>query len=846
MKRRLRQLRASTAFSAAAIVTLAVGIGGTTATFTLIDAVMLRPLPVSWPARLYRIGDGDDTVSLGRHGRWGFFSFPLYTRLAAATPEFEDITAFGLASPLSVRRKGTADAARPLRAEYVSGSYFATLGVRAVRGRVLAPDDDRPSAPPVVVISHQAWQGVWGADPSVVGSMFVVEGHAFTVIGVAPREFFGETVRADPPEMWLPLQQEPTVAGAGSLLHQSVSPWLAAIGRLRPDASTAGVAPRLTGILRNWIERDAGYPSSWMPDIDRDLPRQTIELVPAGAGIGFGGISAKEQYGPSLQILFGICALVAAISCANVANLLLARAVRRRTETAVRLAIGASRRQILAEALTENVLLALAGACAGLLVANAVARLLIGLAFRHSQSVQIATTPSGDVLAFAVGLAMLTAMLFGAAPAWFASRTDPMDALRGSRRAAGRHSSRTRTVVLAAQAALSIVVVAGAAMLARSLANLERQNFGYRVPGRVLVGLTRLPATYTAAQLSSLYREVEDRLRRLPGVRGAGVALYNPLTSVWRETVFVAGRPPRAIDESRAVWNRVSAEYLQDLGVPIVRGRGLTTADNETSAPVAVVSESFVKRFFSSNEDPIDQHFGVDQPDNARAFRIVGVVGDTKFVRSGLRQPAVPMFYLPLAQTAGGDTDYQRMLGKLSYFMQGILIVTDVPVGQLEPRLRKTLADADPNLTITSVRTMEQQIDVAFDRERAVASLAELFGVVALVLAAVGVYGVTSFMVAGQTREIGIRMALGADRRSVVIFVLRQAIQRVAIGLAIGVAGAVGAAQVMPAQLYGVSPWDPVALAVAAVSLAGCVYVAAIIPAGRAAAISPMAALRHA
>jgi len=840
-----RQFWASRVFTAAAVLTLALGIGGTTAIFTLIDAVMLRPLPVSDPARLYRIGDGDDTIAQGRHGRWGFFSFPLYERLKAGTPEFEDITAFGLANPLSVRRQGKADAAIPLRAEYVTGTYFSTLGVGAFSGRVFAPDDDRPSAPPVAVLSHRAWRGVYGADASVVGSTFVVQGHPFTVIGVAAPGFFGETVRADPPDIWIPLQQEPMIAGSGSLLQQSTSSWVAMIGRLRRDASIDGMAPRLGEILRHWIQYESEYPSNWMPDIIRDLPRQMIAVVPAGAGIGFGGLSVKEQYGPSLQILLAICGLVLVIACANVANLLLARAVARRAQTAVRLAIGATRRQIVAEALTESVLLALAGGLAGLPVAVGAARLLVALAFRNSQFVPITTTPSLVVLAFAAGLALVTGIVFGAAPAWFLTRTNPIDALRGSCRTTGHHSSRSRTALLVVQATLSVVVVAGSTMLARSLGNLEHQDFGYKVQGRVLVGLNRLPATYTLERLSSLYRDIEQRLAGLPGVRGAGLALYNPLTNSWTETILVAGHPPNASDELGASWDRVSADYLQNLGVTIVRGRLFTAADNETTAPVAVANEAFVKRFFRSDEDPLDQHFGVERSENAGTFRIIGIVRDAKFARfNGLNRPARPMFFVPLAQRVDYKTDYTRMVERLSHSIQGIMLVTDFPPGDLEPILRKTLAEADPNLTITNVTTMQQQIDFLLNRERAVASLAELFGIVALVLAAVGVYGVTAYMVAQQTNEIGIRMALGADRVKVIRLVLGRAFQRVAAGLVVGLPLAAGAARFMAAQLYGVSFWDPFALTVAAGSLAACAFFAAIIPAGRAAAISPMSALR--
>jgi predicted permease len=840
-----RQFWKSRGFTAAAVVTLALGIGGTTAIFTLIDAVMLRPLPVSDPARLYRIGDGDDTIAVGRHGGWGFFPFPLYERLKAGAPEFEDITAFDWGgNQLSVRRQGTAAAARPLLAEYATGTYFSTLGIGAFSGRVFTPDDDRPSAPPVAVLSHRAWQGIYGADASIVGTTLVVQGHPFTVIGVAAPGFFGEVIRAYAPDMWIPLQQEPMIAGGGSMLHQSTESWLVVIGRLRRDASIDGMAARLTEILRQWIQYESEYPGNRMPDILRDLPRQTVAVVPAGAGIGLGGLSLKEQYGPSLQILLAICGLVLVIACANVANLLLARSVARRAQTAVRLAIGATRRQIVGEALAESVLLAVAGGLAGLLVAIAAARLLVALAFRDSQFVPIATTPSLVVLAAALALSLATGVVFGAAPAWFQTRTDAIAALRGSARGAGHRSSRARAALLILQATLSVVLVAASTMLARSLANLEHQDFGYPVQGRVTVGLNRLPSTYTPQQLSTLYRDVEQRLANLPGVRGAGLALYNPLTSNWGETILVAGHPPHTSNESGASWDRVSADYLQDLGVTIVRGRFFTAADNETTVPVAVVNEAFVKRFFKDNEDPLDQHFGVELPENAATFRIVGIVRDAKFSRTGLNQPARPMFFVPLAQRVDYKTDRRRMIEGLSHLIQGIMLVTDSSPGDLEPPLRRTLAEADPNLTITEARTIKQQIEITFDRERAVASLAQVFGIVALVLAAVGVYGVTAYTVAQQTNEIGIRMALGAAPLKVMQWVLRRAFQRVAVGLVVGLPLAVGAGRFMVAQLYGVSFWDLFALTVGAGSLVVCAFVAAIIPAGRAAAISPMNALR--
>jgi predicted permease len=839
----LRQFRLSPVFTVAAMLTLALGIGGTTAIFTLIHAVMLRSLPVADPATLYRIGEGDDCcVEGGPQDQWGMFSYPLSERLRSETPEFEQVTAFQAGmGRLSVRRERVESSPRPLRSEYVDGNYFSTLGVGAFGGRVFSADDDQPASAPVAVLSHHAWQTTYGADTSVVGSTFVIEGHPFTVIGVAAPGFFGETLRSDPPDIWIPLHQEPVINAEGALLHQSVSAWLRMIGRLRPGASTAGMSPRLTGVLRQWMQHDSGYPANWMPDVIRMLPKQVLNVVPAGAGVAV----MKEEYGRSLQILFGVCGLVLLIACANVANLLLARGVARRGQTAIRMAIGASRREIVMQALMESVLLAIGGAIAGLVVAIAAARLLLALAFQSAHFLPISTAPSAVVLGFAFMLALVTGVIFGAAPAWFATRTDPADALRGSGRSTSDRSSFARKALLIVQAMFSVVLVAGATMLARSLNKLEHQDFGYQVPGRVVVAVHNPPASYSQAKLATLYRQVEERVNRLPGVRGSGLALYNPLTDNWGELILVAGHPaPKMEEDSGASWDRVSVDYLKNFGISVLRGRGFTAADNETSELVAVVNQAFVKRFFKNNEEPLDQHFGLDLPKYEGTFRIVGVVRDAKFAGYRLSKPARPMFYVPLAQTVPYKDELMAKIELRSHFIGGLMLVTNASPGSLEPLLTRAFAEVDPNLTIISVRTMQQQVDLSFNQERAVASLAGLFGIVALLLAAVGLYGVTAYTVAQRTQEIGIRMALGADRVNVVQMVLAGASKRVLAGLLLGVPLAIGAGRLISAQLYGVSSWDPMALGIAATALAISAFFAAVIPARRAASISPMKALR--
>ncbi|MGE5327612.1 MAG: ABC transporter permease [Deltaproteobacteria bacterium] len=838
----VRQFRRSPVFTAAAVLTLALGIGGTTSIFTLIHAVMLKSLPVTDPGRLYRVGEGDECcVEGGPQERWGFYSYPLYERLKANTPEFEEVAAFQAGSGLqSVRREGE-QVSKPLRSEFVTGSYFSMLGVGAFGGRVLTPEDDKRGAPPVVVLSHRAWQTEYAGDPSVVGSTFMIEGHPFTVIGVAPPGFFGETLRSDPPDIWIPVHQEPLLDGQSSLLEQPVSAWLRMMGRLKPGATTAGMGPSLTGVLRQWLQYDSGYPANWMPDVIRMLPKQVINVIPAGAGVAV----MKEEYGRSLQILLTVCGLVLLIACANVANLLLARAASRRGQTAVRLAVGASRWQVISQALTESVLLAVAGCVVGLAVAIGAARLLLRLAFQSSHFLPISPVPSLSVLGISFALAIITGIIFGAAPAWFATRTDPAEALRGAGRSTRDHSHFTRTGLLVLQATLSVVLVAGATMLGRSLNNLERQDFGFQVPKRVEVSLHSPPSNYSLPKLMALYRQMDERLNRLPGVEGAGLALYNPLTNNWGEMIYVEGHPaPKMDGKGGASWDRVSADYLQNLGVQLVRGRYFNEADNENSDLVAVVNEAFVKRFFKSSEDPLEHHFGLDYPENSGHFRIVGIVKDAHFAGWGLNRPAQPMFYVPLTQNVPYTQDLMRRVELQSHFIGGVLLVTKTPPGVLEPQLTKMLADLDPNQTLVRVRTMQEQIELSFDQQRAVASLAGLFGIVALILAGVGLYGVTAYTVAQRTNEIGIRMALGADRSQVVQLVLRGAFKHVGIGLILGIPLSLGAAQLIAAQLYGVSKWDPWALLVASVTLAVCAFLAAMIPASRAASISPVIALR--
>jgi predicted permease len=836
----LRGFRQAPVFTSTAILTLALGIGGTTAIFSLIHSVMLRSLPVADPAALYRIGEGNDCcVEGGPQDQWGMYSFPLFERLKAALPEFEQVAAFQ-AGPwrFSVRRAERDRVPTALRSEFVTGNYFSTLGIRSFGGRLFSDTDDRPAAPPVAVLSYRVWQGAYGSDPSAIGSSYVIQGVPFTVIGIAPPGFFGETLRSDPPDIWLPLEQEPLIRGQGSLLRQPVSAWLRVIGRLRPGAAIAGVSPRLTGILHQWLLNESGYPPDWIPRMKSLLPKQNINVVPAGAGVAV----MKEEYARSLQILLSVCGLVLLIACANLANLLLARGMARRMQTSVRLAIGASRARIIRQSLTESILLAIAGGVAGLIVADGAARLILAIAFQTNRVLPISTTPSLPVLAFAFALSLVTGVLFGTAPAWLATRTDPVEALRGAGRSTADHSGLARTSLLVFQATLSVVLVAGAGMLARSLNHLEHQDFGFQTRNRISVAMNPPAKSDNLERLDALYRELDAKLNHLPGVERASLALYNPFTDNWGELICLPGRPTPPMNEnSVSSWDRVTPEYFQAVGQSILKGRGFTDADTAKTSPVAVVNQAFVKRFLA-NEDPMEKHFGLDLPEYANTFRIVGVVQDAKYIDP--EKPARPMFFVPRAQYVPYKEEIMQKVELNSHLMSSALLVTRLDPGNLEPVLRKTFAEVDPNLTIISVRTMQQQVDLNFDQQRAVAGLAGLFGIVALILASVGLYGVTAYAIAKRTGEIGIRMALGADKNCIVQLVLKGAFQKVALGLLLGIPLAIAAGRLISAQLYGVAAWDPLSLLIAIVSLGICAFIAAMIPAARASALDPMKALR--
>ena len=824
-------MRQSPAFAFICILTLALGIGANTAIFTLVDAVMLKSLPVPNPQGLYRLGDNHNCcVNAGMQDDWSLFSYDLYKEFRDHTPEFTDLAGFQ-ASPgeLSVRRSGSSAPAEPFRGELVTGNYFSTFGLNAFAGRTITPADDTAGAPPVAVMSYRAWQQHFGLDPSVVGSSFVIDTVSFTVVGIAPPGFYGDTLRPDPPDFWLPVATEPLTNRHEPILNHPELHWLYAIGRFKPGVEPAAVGSKVTVELQRWLSAQPG-----LTEHDRSvLSKQhiVVERVPGGVP----NVRPSERSG--LRLLMTLSAFVLLIACANIANLLLARGAATRAETAIRVALGAPRKRLIRQILTESVVLAVFGGLAGLVVAFVGTRTILLVAFRGAHYVPISPTPSLPVLGFAFLLSVVTGIVFGVAPAWVSTHSDPAEALRGAGRSTRDRSSLPRRALVVLQVALSTTLLIGAGLLARSLRNLQNQDFGFESQGRLIVRVDPSSAGYKPDQLAGLYQQLQEKLPRIPGVLNASYSIYSPMRGDnWSFSIHIEGHSPD--ERIGASFDRIGPHYFETLGTHLLRGRTITDQDTPTSQEVAVVNQRFVNKFLP-HEDPIGKHFGMGDAKNSGDFEIVGVVEDAKY--QDARGPAYPTFFLPFLQPIKDPTlsfmVASQYLGDIELRVQG-------RPANLEASVRRTLADINPNLTVLEMVPLPEQLARNFNQERLISRLAELYGALALILACVGLYGVTSYSVARRTSEIGIRMALGANRASVLRMILRGAFVQLGLGLVVGVPLALAGGRLMASQLYGVTSNDPWTLGFAAAVLAACALAAAFIPARRAASVEPMRALR--
>jgi predicted permease len=846
LKQALRQLRKAPGFTVTAVMTLALGIGATTAIFTLVQQVMLKSLPVTKPDELYRIGNKVHCCGWGgwtQYGEFSIFSYDLYKHFRDNTPQFADLAALqGGNLGLGVRRVGSQQAAETENGQYVSGNFFRTFGVGAWIGRVLQPTDEREGAPPVAVMSYRVWKQKYGGDPSVVGAEYQINGHPVTIVGVAAPGFFGaKVVSYGMPDIWLPVTLEPVLNATTTRLKEADQHWLDLIGRVKPGTDPKQLEARLRVELHDW---QASHLADMAPQEKEVWQQQKLFLTPGGAGVD----DLSQTYGEGLKLLLAAAGCVLLVACANIANLLLARGLKNRQQTSVRIALGASRGRLVRKALVESVVLSVVGGALGVGVAYAGTRLMVHLAFGIASAtnwVPIESTPSWPVLLFTLGVAVVTGLLFGIAPAWMTSHAEPFEALRGSRGSTGTKARWPQRALVIAQAAMSLVLLSAAAMLGQSLRNLEHENFGFDMKSRYVAWIDPQLANYKPEQLDNLYKQMQERFGAIPGVRGVAACLYAPMSGdQWNTGVFIEGKPePNAKDNYDATWVRVTPGFFETVGNPMLMGRAITDGDTASTRNVAVVNEAFAKRFFKG-ENPIGKHFGPDKLKYSGTWEIVGVAGDMRYDPYNMKEPPRPMFFLAEGQTVNLDEPGYATGEAWSHYLYNVVLWAPGHPANLEAQVRRALGEIDPNLVLYSVDPYQHLLDTGFSQPNMIATLTMLFGGLALVLAAVGLYGVTAYTVEQRTSEIGVRMALGADRGSVVKMVLRGAFWQVGVGLLLGIPPAIGAGKLMADQLYGVKAWDPTMLAVATVLLGLAALVAAVIPAQRAAGLDPVVALR--
>ena len=710
-------------------------------------------------------------------------------------------------------------------------------------GRLMTDEDDREGAPPVAVMSYRIWQEKYGSDPSVVGATYQINGHPFTVIGVAPPGFYGGKLAGwGMPDIWLPLTAELVIDGQTARLKRPQGNFLDLIGRVHPGTNPKALEAKLKVEFHDWL---ASHVQDMEPGEKQLWQQQTLHLSPGGAGVGV----MRDQYQDGLKLLLVASACVLLVACGNLANLMLARGLKDRAQTSVRVALGASRGRLVRKALVECIVLAMIGGVLGVGVAYAGTRLILRLAFTiggPNNYVPVTATPSWPVLLFTLGMALLTGLVFGIAPSWMTSHANPVDALRGANRSVGGQRSWAQKSLVIAQAAMSVVLLSAAALLGRSLLNLEHQNFGFETKSRYITSINPLLSNYKPEQMEPMFREIDDRLQQIPGVRMVAPALYAPMTGdSWNDGIRIEGRPePGAKENTSAGWARVMPGFFEAIGAKMMLGRPITEEDTDATRKIAVINEAFAKRFFKG-QNPIGQHFGPDKIKYSATYEIVGVVKDMRYMTYDYKDPIRPMFWVPEAQTVQWDEAAYQSGDIWSHFLYNIVIWAPGNPPGMEEKVRKVLASVDPNFVLYGVDKYEEVVKADFQQENMIATLTTLFGVLGLVLAAVGLYGVMAYTVEQRTSEIGVRMALGADRGQVVKMVLRGAFSQIGIGLALGVPAAIGAGKLMSDQLFAVKPWDPVMLTMATLLLGLAALLASVIPARRAAGVEPIVALRN-
>jgi macrolide transport system ATP-binding/permease protein len=831
----LRQLLKTPAFTATVLLTLALGIGANVAIFTVMDAVLLRNLPVTDPKTIIRVGDENDCCvgsGIRSDAKASLFSTEVYQQIRKNVPEFEDVAAMQAGfsyRPIIARRDGAQQQARSVMGEFVSGNYFRVFGLQPAAGRLLMDSDDTPGAPMVAIMSYATWHREQAGNPAVVGSTFWINTQAVTIVGVAPDGFYGDRLSSAPPDFYLPIETMPALANV-AYVHEPMVNWLYIMGRVKPGQAIAPLQEEVSALVRRVTEANSTAMSAGSKKL---ISKMHVVLSPGGAGIQF----MQEEYSSHLHLLMWIAALVLFIACANIANLLLVRGMARRSEMCIRMALGANRSRIARQLLTESVVLAGLGGILAMFLAYAGTRALLLLAFPGTISMPVRATPSLTVFAFSCGLSAVTGILFGLAPAWIAAQTQPAEVLRSGARTTGTGASLLQRGLVVLQAALSLILLVGAGLFAQSLANLQNTDMKLDPTNRYIAHINPQAAGYLQTQVEPLYRIIGERFHAIPGVVNVGLATYTPMEDDnWGSSVQVEGQPNLNLGAS---FVKVNSEYFDSVGTKVVMGRNFTVQDNSTARTVAIVNEAFVKAYLKDLY-PIGQHFGSPGPGSQLDYQIVGVVQDTAY--STVRWKNHRMYFVPMMQRAASDKS--PITTDESLYPGAMVIQTNHPVPDMERLARDTLASINPNMSLVKFQTFSEQIADRFTDERVVARLTFLFGGLALLLATIGLYGVTAFTVGRRTSEIGIRMALGAERWSVVTMVMRGALIQAAIGLAIGIPVAIASVRFVKTQLYEITSANATVMFGGIVTLAVAACIAGLIPARRAASIDPVKALR--
>ena len=822
----LRMLRKSPGFTAVAVLTLALGIGANTAIFSLMNALLLRNLPVQNPTQLVLFGAGKwggimDEVP---NRSWELFSFPFYRQVQKDSSVFSNVTAISSMSSGPHGTIGESAETEGISAQLVSGTYFSTLGVNPILGRTFSVDDDRiPGGSPVAVASYAWWKRRFGGAPSIVGQKMTIGPVVYTIIGVTPQEFFGTTV-GESPDVWIPLSMEEVLPPGWPGLHDKMFQSLYIIARRRTEVSVNQAQTNVNVLFKQAALEMAG-PQPTKKQLD-GIQHAFIKLTPAATGLS----GLRAQFTEPLHVLMAAVGLVLLIACTNIANLLLARATNRQRETAVRMSMGAGRWRVIRQLLTESFILAMLGGVLGVALASWADKLLLVMVSGGAETLPVDIGLDSRVLVFVVLVSLATPLLFGMAPAWRAARVDLNSSLKQGRTIAAANSPLARALVVS-QVALCLVLLIGAGLFLRTLVNLTNVDTGFDKNNVLVFGMDPSSVGYKEdSRLRRLYEEIERRASAIPGVRAASFCFFTFNQGAWSEDAWTPEESPEAKSNREVVYNKVGTGFFSAMGLKLMAGRGFDQRDTENSPKVAVINETMARLFFP-NESPLGHPFRMNGPDakpeNDRI--VVGVVTDAKYM--GLKERRWPAAYLPYAQQPG--------------YLWNFEVRYSGDAGSKAAAVRQVIHDVDQRLPVTVAGTLAEQVDRSVENQRLTAQLCGSFSLAAVFLACMGIYGLMSYAVAHRTNEIGIRVALGAQRGQVLGLIMRQGFILVAAGVAMGIVLAFVFTRMLASLLFGVQPFDPDTFAGVSFLLMVIALAASYLPARRAMRVDPIVALRY-